>query len=113
MRSTLLPMADVRATDSFGFFVSTDLRFGAGEALRLPEHLVARGWRQLGLIVDAGIARTPTWRQVEAALSNSCEIAVRLETAMTEPTYDYLDAVRGQFTGHGIEALVVAGGGST
>jgi alcohol dehydrogenase class IV len=106
-------MTYLSATDSFGFFLSTDLRFGAGEALRLPEHLAARGWQRLAVIVDGGIARMPVWNQIEAALSNSCEVAVRLESTMAEPTYDYLDEVRQRFVGHQIEAFVVAGGGST
>ncbi|MGH9309067.1 MAG: iron-containing alcohol dehydrogenase family protein [Vicinamibacterales bacterium] len=106
-------MSYVNATDTFSFFVDTDLRFGAGEALRLPEHLVSRGWRRLALVVDAGIVRTPAWQQVEAALSTACEIVARLESSQAEPTYDYLDEARKPFTGPAIDAFVVAGGGST
>lgn len=98
---------------NFSFFVSTDLRFGAGEAAKLPEQLTAKGWKRLGLIVDAGIARTPAWQDVERALTASCTVAARLESGAAEPSYDYLDEVRQQFTGQDIDAFVVAGGGST
>ena len=49
-------MPCVSPTETFSFFVNTDLRFGAGEASRLAEHLGQRGWRRLALVVDGGIA---------------------------------------------------------
>ncbi len=101
------------APDAFSFFVSTELRFGAGEALRLPEQLDARGWRRVGLIVDTGIARTPAWQKVEHAIAAACAIDGRLESGAAEPTYDFLDDAKAQFVGRNIDAFVVAGGGST
>jgi alcohol dehydrogenase class IV len=106
-------MPCVSPTETFSFFVNTDLRFGAGEASRLAEHLGQRGWRRLALVVDGGIARTPAWEQVEAGLSAGCEIVARLESSEAEPTYDFLDEARQPFTGRAIDAFVVAGGGST
>jgi len=106
-------MLNFNATESFNFFVSTDLRFGAGEASRLPELLASRGWRRIGLVVDAGIVRGAAWQAVERALSEKCEIAARLENAAAEPTYDFLDEARRQFNPSAIDAFVVAGGGST
>lgn len=99
--------------EPFSFFVSTDLRYGAGEAMRLPEHLSSRGWMRLGLVVDAGISKTPAWTAVESALASGATIVAKLENAAAEPTYDFLDEARQAFVDKGIDAFVVAGGGST
>lgn len=108
-----MPMTAANAADAFSFFVSTDLRFGAGEAVRLPEFLAARGWHRVGLVVDAGIAGTPAWREVEQALVGVVTLVARLENAAAEPTYDFLDEARRAFMGTPLDVLVVAGGGST
>lgn len=100
------------AQTNFAFMLQTDLRFGVGEANKLPEHLWSFGWKNLALVVDAGPARNPAWQAVQAVLQREFSIVVRLETGVTEPTYDYLDEVRRPFMGKSIDGFVVVGGGS-
>ena len=98
---------------SFSFMLKTDLRFGVGEADKLPDHLRRFHWKNLALVVDSGPARNPAWKRVQAALEHEFDITARLETSVTEPTYDYLDEVRAPFMGKPIDGFVVVGGGST
>src|SRR5437016_7943265 len=98
---------------SFAFMLKTDLRFGVGEADKLPDHLRRFHWKNLALIVDSGPARNPAWRRVQTALEHEFAITARLETSVAEPTYDYLDEVRPSFMGKPIDGFVVVGGGST
>lgn len=97
---------------NFAFMLNTNLRFGVGEAAKLPEYLRAAGWKSLALVLDAGPARNPAWQSVQAVLEREFAIVARLETDITEPTYDYLDQARQPFMGKAIDAFVVMGGGS-
>jgi len=105
-------MSEPQPTVSFSFFLKTDLRFGVGEVLRLPDHLRAFGWQQLALVTDAGAARNPIWQRVEATLRREFEVVAELETAVTEPTYDDLEASRSRFMNKPIDAFIALGGGS-
>lgn len=100
------------AQTNFSFMLKTDLRFGAGEVNRLPDHLRTFGWQNLALVVDAGPARNPAWQSVQTVLEREFAIVARLETGVTEPTYDYLDEVRRPFMGKPIDGFIVVGGGS-
>ena len=93
----------------FGFTLNTNLRFGAGEARKLPEICAERGWKRLAIVVDQGVAGSAAWKELEASLEG---VVARLETPVTEPTYDELDEARKPFEGKDLDAFIVAGGGS-
>jgi alcohol dehydrogenase len=90
----------------------TDLRFGAGEAGKLPDHVRAFGWTHLALVVDPGPAATSAWQDIEAALANEFTVVAKHTLTMAEPTYDYLDEARRPFMDQRIDAFIVVGGGS-
>lgn len=93
----------------FGFTLNTNLRFGPGQALKLPDLLKERGWSRPALVVDAGLAQSPAWQAVEAKLEG---VVARLVTPIMEPTYDDLDEARKTFEGTDPDVFIVAGGGS-
>ena len=97
---------------TFSFMLHTDLRFGAGEVRKLPEHIRRFGWRNVALVIDAGPLKNPAWQAVQGELEREFTITARLETAVTEPTYDYLNEVRVPFMDKAIDGFVVMGGGS-
>jgi len=98
---------------AFTFFVSADVMVGTGQAQQLAEELLKRSWIRLGLVVDAGIIGTTAWQEVERRLRAACHIDARFECNALEPTYDYLDQAKEVFLGRPLDAMVVAGGGST
>ena len=91
----------------------TDLRFGAGEAGKLAEHVRQLGWTNLALVLDPGPANTPAWQEIERTLTSEFKIVARLVTSGIEPTYDYLDEARQPFMHQAIDGFIVVGGGST
>jgi len=93
----------------FGFSLNTNLRFGPGQALKLPDHCSQRGWQRLALLVDAAVAQSSAWQAVESKLEG---VVARLETSVAEPTYDQLDEARQPFEGSRPDVFIVAGGGS-
>src|SRR5688500_15189988 len=100
------------ATTPFSFMLRTDMRFGAGEAAKLPEYLRTLGWSRLALVLDPGPAATAAWRDIEAALEQDFTVVARHVLTTTEPTYDYLDEARRPFMDQAIDGFIVAGGGS-
>ena len=96
----------------FSFMLRTNLRFGAGEAAKLPEHVTAFGWTHVALVIDPGPAKTAVWKDIEEQLGRVATIVARHEMTVTEPTYDYLDEARKPFMNQRIDGFVVVGGGS-
>ena len=66
------------AQTTFSFMLKTDLRFGAGEVNKLPDHIRAFGWKNLALVFDSGPARTAAWQSVQVALEQEFNIVTRL-----------------------------------
>jgi alcohol dehydrogenase class IV len=96
----------------FNFQLSTDVRFGAGAAARLPEWIEAAGWKRLALVLDAGACANPCWKAIEAQLAQRFAVVARLETDVREPSYDFLDEARREFSGKAIDVFIALGGGS-
>jgi alcohol dehydrogenase class IV len=101
------------ADPSFAFRVQTNLYFGAGASLRLPELVAGLGYRRLGLVADAGVVGNSTYQRVREALRTRCDVAHELVNAVAEPDYDYLDQACAEFRNVELSALVAFGGGST
>lgn len=97
----------------FSFMLRTDLRFGAGEASKLAEHVRTFGWKRVALVLDPGPAATAVWQSIEQALEAEATVAARLVTTGIEPTYDYLDEARQPFMNQQIDGFIIVGGGST
>ena len=97
---------------NFAFMLHTDMRFGVGEVNKLPAYLRDFGWKNLALVVDSGPTCNPAWQTVQAILEREFAIVARLQTRVTEPTYDYLDEARRPFMEKPIDGFVVVGGGS-
>lgn len=96
----------------FRFRVSTNLRFGVGEAARLGEELLDLGWKKPAAVVDSGVVKNAV---VLGALESVRKAGLPLEVFETdspEPTYDYLEEFRTRLTGLGHDGLVAIGGGS-
>jgi alcohol dehydrogenase len=99
-------------TSPFPFWLNTNMRFGAGIARELPDHLQQLGVTRMGVVVDANVATTPVWKSVVERLSGF-HVAALLENAVAEPDYDYLDECKDRFVGRDLDCVIGVGGGST
>lgn len=97
---------------SFRYRVSTNLRFGPGEAAKLGEELKELGFLKPAAVVDSGVSRHP---KVLEALASVVAAGLTLQThesTEAEPTYDYLEAFKSRLAGGGHDCIVGIGGGS-
>jgi alcohol dehydrogenase class IV len=98
--------------NDFSLFVPTRVRFGPGCRHEVPDLLTAQGWSRVGLVVDHNLRDVPrvqTW--IEDLQLRLAHVAIGW-CAIAEPTYDSLEAMRPEFTGQDLHAMVAVGGGS-
>lgn len=94
------------------FRVSTNLRFGAGEAARLGDEMKELGWANPAAVLDSGVARHPLiLGALESVRAAGLPLEV-FETNLPEPTYDYLEEFRGRLARKGFDGIIGIGGGS-
>jgi len=100
------------AQESFRYRVSTNLRFGPGEAAKLGEELKELGFFKPAAVVDSGVSRHP---KVLEALASVAAAGLPLQThesTEAEPSYDYLEAFKTRLAARGHDCLIAVGGGS-
>jgi alcohol dehydrogenase class IV len=97
--------------EPFTFRVGTEVSFGRGASRRLPEILERHGWKRVGLVVDHGLRGAKSIGQLIESLQASGRLALAW-CDVSEPTYDALEAMRPQFAGQDLEAMIGIGGGS-
>ncbi|HXQ20577.1 MAG TPA: iron-containing alcohol dehydrogenase [Candidatus Acidoferrales bacterium] len=97
---------------TFNFYFNTQVTFGAGCRAELPALLERNGWRRVGLVVDHNLRAVERVAKLIAASEAVAERVVVGWCAIAEPTYDALEAARGQFADHGLQAVAGIGGGS-
>lgn len=96
----------------FQFKLNANLWFGPDSLLGLADYVKERGYQKIAVIIDRNVASTDHWQKVKRELESVCTIAPHFENDMMEPTYEYLDEIRGKFESD-IECMIGVGGGST
>ncbi|HEX5480516.1 MAG TPA: iron-containing alcohol dehydrogenase [Dehalococcoidia bacterium] len=97
---------------TFSFAVPTRVAFGAGVRRQIPEVVRAQGWRRVGLAIDHNLADVAVVQELIAATTAACDGVVTGYCRVAEPTYDALDAARGEYVDQQLDALIAVGGGS-
>ncbi len=96
----------------FAFRVSTNLRFGVGESGKLGNELKNIGFSYVAAVVDKGVFEHA---QIKRAIKSIQDVGLRVDVIKSdfgEPTYEYLELFRNNFTGKKYDCLIGIGGGS-
>lgn len=97
----------------FNFFVSTNLKYGAGQSEKIAEHIKDLGCQKVAVIIDKGVVNNTQIKKALDALKMSGRAPVDIYVnESVEPTYDYLEEFRKQFLGKGYDCMLGIGGGS-
>lgn len=99
----------------FFFQVKTQLTAGVGASRKLNEFLADKGFKNVIVLVDAGVAtHSDYFNEVMAILKNACTSLQVIELrGSEEPDYDYLDVVAAQVRAvDSLDVLIGIGGGS-
>jgi len=97
----------------FRFFLSTDLRFGNNQCLKLPDYIKDLGHSKIALIIDNGVVNNQqVIKCINSLKDNNISFDIYVNESV-EPTYDYLEDFRKRFIGKSYDCLVGIGGGST
>ena len=84
--------------ENIRFVMKTELIVGDGSARELPAQLKSHSWGKIGLVIDRGLYDGNNYAgEIVALLEKKLEHVVLLINEMAEPTYDYLDEVKGRF----------------
>ena len=98
--------------ETFSFWLKTDVRFGEGVVLGLPEILKTWGVTRVAVIADAGVRNNQHVQALKDKLNSSFDTVTWVESAAAEPDYDYLDEFKNAFTAD-YDVMIGIGGGST
>ncbi|MBI2617127.1 iron-containing alcohol dehydrogenase [Candidatus Gottesmanbacteria bacterium] len=99
--------------DSLLYFrLHTNLSFGPGSLNEIIPFLEEKGFNRVGVIIDLHVEKGEYWQQLIKKLRKLYTINPYFINDMMEPTYDYLDSIRGKFDKK-IDCLLGIGGGST
>lgn len=96
----------------FEFKLQTNTAFGPNSLQALAPFMKKKGYRRIGVIIDANVSNTSYWQEVKQGLQECGSVDPYFENRTMEPTYDFLDEIRGRFD-PGLDCLVGVGGGST
>ncbi|MBP7088036.1 MAG: iron-containing alcohol dehydrogenase [Candidatus Omnitrophica bacterium] len=98
---------------NFKFALSTNLVFGLNSSEQLGSQIKNLGYFNIGIILDQGVFNHP--QSIKAFKSiEEAGISFKMhKNESVEPTYDYLEQFRKQFTLNNYDCLVGIGGGST
>jgi alcohol dehydrogenase len=96
------------------FTLSSNSFYGARMTQRLSAMLAGQGFRNIGLIVDQGVASHAPARALVDQLTDGAVRTAKIyqSDSSAEPTYAYLDTVASEFRRGKFDALVGIGGGS-
>lgn len=96
----------------FTLNIPTQVRFGVGISKELPKLLKSRCWQRIAVVVDENLREFPSIIALLNIIKQQSEIVVVGYCKSHEPTYESLEAFRGQFEGHSLEVVIGIGGGS-
>jgi len=96
----------------FNFFCPTKIAFGSGVCNELPQTLMENGWQHVGLVVDHNLKEQPLIGELIKSIEANVEYVVTAWCKVSEPTYNNLEAERGQFADPSLQAIIGIGGGS-
>lgn len=100
--------------ENIRFIMRTELFSGDGIAKGLPQHLKNNSWSKIGLVVDKGLADNNSYTaEIIDILNKDLDLVILAYCELPEPTYEYLDTVKGEFELHDLDCFVGIGGGST
>ncbi len=94
------------------FKLNTNVIYGPQSLDRLLPFLQERNYRNVSVIIDSAVERSEYWRSFSSQLSQTCAARPYFKNEEMEPSYDYLDQIRGQFSPD-VDCLIGVGGGST
>ena len=97
--------------------IPTHVTFGAGCRHGIVETLAREGWRRVAIVVDHGLDDAPVALDLIAAIGSALGGlagggSTVIPCAISEPTYDSLDAARGALDDAAPDAVIGIGGGS-
>lgn len=98
--------------ETFSFWLKTDVRFGEGVVLGLPEILQTWGVKRVAVVADAGVRDNQHVQALKDKLNSLFETVTWVESGAAEPDYDYLDDFKSSFTPD-YDVMIGIGGGST
>tara|TARA_Y100000590_G_C15692835_1_gene1004088 strand:- start:83 stop:1237 length:1155 start_codon:yes stop_codon:yes gene_type:complete len=96
----------------FNFFISTNITFEAGSCLQVRDIIKSEKWHNVGLLVDHNIIKLPIIKELLSQISDISNTLIIKEVEVAEPTYNYLEDIRAQFTDTNLDVIVGIGGGS-
>jgi alcohol dehydrogenase class IV len=96
----------------FDFYFNTRIKFGAGSSNVLKDILAAESWRNIGIVVDQNLADNDTVRKLISEIEKAADKVVVSRCTVSEPTYEYLEVIRKDFTSPEIQVIIGIGGGS-
>jgi len=95
----------------FDFSLKTKVKFGCGVRKYILDILKAEDWNHVGLVCDHNLIQNHNIDALIHSLENAARL-IKAECAISEPTYDSLDNVRGQFNDPDLQVIIGIGGGS-
>jgi alcohol dehydrogenase len=98
--------------NTFNFKLNTNLVFGPNSLDSVVDYVKENDCKKIAVIIDRNVGLSDHWQSIKAKLEQHCEFDPYFENDLMEPTYDYLDEIRGQFS-NDVDALIGVGGGST
>ncbi len=98
---------------NFKFVLSTNLVFGLNSSEQLGAQIKKLGYLNIAIILDQGIFNHPQSIKALKSIEESGISFKVYKNESVEPTYDYLEQFRKQFTANNYDCLVGIGGGST
>jgi len=97
---------------NFTFKVNTNTLFGSESLKQIPNFLEENNFRNIAIIIDANVEKSNYWQQFMEILKKETKIDIYYKNSMMEPTYEYLDILRKEFTADH-DCIIGIGGGST
>lgn len=99
----------------FTFQLKTKAMFGKGVFSQLPHVVENMGFKRTGIVIDPAVYKNKGVKKVLRDLSKKNKVTVHVYQLKGEPTYEYLDKVKGEFKKGKksvVDCFVGIGGGS-
>lgn len=94
------------------FYMGTKIVYGVGSRTAVVSILKENGWSRVGAIVDHNLAENALIKDVLSSITGAGVTVTLGYCTISEPTYDFLDNIRGTFHGKNLQAIIGIGGGS-
>lgn len=97
----------------YEFYMGTKIYYGSGCHTNISSILKDNGWSNVGIVVDHNIVDSDSIKGMITTLNTISNNVVVSFCTISEPTYDFLDSIRGDFENKDIQVVVGIGGGSS